>query len=227
VINLKQFCGVDRKVKFVAAPFSIGDWTYATNGHVAIRVERVADVGEVEGAPRPIAGMFSGTHEWNTFPIVTLPIPVGQKCTACHGNGWNVECDGCEGTGEHGCQHDTCSCTHDCPDCDGTGRVVGWHDTPENQRIGCGTCEGQGTTLDQRRILLRPETLLQLRYLRLVLSLPGPIEIVDRPPLEPQIFRGTGWNALIMPMRYDARFGDRLVALEIDMPFRRKQEAAA
>ena len=54
-INLEIFCHPDRPE--LVRPFSIDTWTYATNGHVLVRVPRRDDVAENETAPN-VARMF-------------------------------------------------------------------------------------------------------------------------------------------------------------------------
>jgi hypothetical protein len=48
-IDLKPFCWPDNQL--LSAPFSIGDHTYASNGHICVRIPRRPDVPEVKETP--------------------------------------------------------------------------------------------------------------------------------------------------------------------------------
>jgi hypothetical protein len=45
MIDLKPFCDKG-SFRGLEAPFTVGDWTYATDGHICIRVPRRADAPE-------------------------------------------------------------------------------------------------------------------------------------------------------------------------------------
>ncbi len=47
MIDLKPFCGDNDIRYYLNEPFSEGEFTYATNGHILIRVPRRDDVPEV------------------------------------------------------------------------------------------------------------------------------------------------------------------------------------
>jgi len=51
-IDLKLFCDPNDPVRpWLGQPFSAGAWTYATDGHIAVRVPRLEDVAENPAAP--------------------------------------------------------------------------------------------------------------------------------------------------------------------------------
>lgn len=108
MIDLCQFCwkGVGRD--YLRAPYSVGEWTYATNGHIAVRVPRRPDVGENSKAPQKIAELFEAAATQPLRDLPQFPLPETEK----------EECPHCEGRGtEHGCPN--CHCQ--CESCDGTG----------------------------------------------------------------------------------------------------------
>ena len=45
-IDLQQFCSKDDTRPYICKPFSFGEFSYATNGHIIVRVARRADVEE-------------------------------------------------------------------------------------------------------------------------------------------------------------------------------------
>jgi hypothetical protein len=94
MIDMQSFCGdldlVPRSMGKIAAPWSQGDWTYATNGHVMVRVARRADVPAVEGLPNNAAEIFAMGEPPVLTPFGGLDLPPAAMC------GEGVACE--EGT---------------------------------------------------------------------------------------------------------------------------------
>lgn len=73
----------------MCGPFSLGQYSYATNGHILVRVPRLADVPEWEALNEKVAAMFDAID----FPAVTaamvgipdFPEPPPEICTCCKG----------------------------------------------------------------------------------------------------------------------------------------------
>ena len=110
--DLQAFCSDADDIRhFLCKPWSAGEYTYASNGHIIIRVARLPDVPEEPKAP-DAAKMIAGTapaSNWMPVPEATMPP--------------KVECPECGGTGvqEFDTQHDTI--TEDCEWCNKTGQV--------------------------------------------------------------------------------------------------------
>lgn len=106
IIDLKLFCQPNRER--LAVPFSIGEWTYATDGKICVRVPRRVDVPEIAFCP---AADKLSWQEGN-FDVRQLPpIPPAE---------WS-ECPVCDGSGHaHTCPD--CSC--DCDECEGKGEII-------------------------------------------------------------------------------------------------------
>ena len=49
--DLQPFCSRDKTRTTLTQPFSFGEWTYATDGRIAVRVPRLFDFSEVDRAP--------------------------------------------------------------------------------------------------------------------------------------------------------------------------------
>ncbi len=138
-LDLQKFCSVDPCRYYLTRPFSFGEFSYASNGHVMIRIPRRSEIPEQEKKEvnwnAPLA-----CHEGAQFspPLdIKLP-PLSDDAEPC------VNCfDG----RVHNCPD--CECV--CEDCNGTG-----NDIPERRT---------STTLNG--------SLTALRYVRLILSLPG------------------------------------------------------
>lgn len=107
--DLHQFCAGEDDVRYyIHQPWSRGEWTYATNGYIIVRVARLADVDENEKAPNA-EKIFADSKQTEFIPVPECAMPE------------DVECDTCDGDGEHECGK--CDNKHECGDCDGEGMV--------------------------------------------------------------------------------------------------------
>lgn len=112
MIDLQQFCaGPDENRPALEQPWREGDYVYASNGKVLLRVlaDDFSAVKERTGTPKMGTWDFDGIRgwqEWMTIPAV-LPEPRTAECGACYG------------AGEHACEK--CGTNHDCGKCKGKG----------------------------------------------------------------------------------------------------------
>lgn len=112
MIDLQQFCaGLDDR-PHLRRPFTKGDYTYATDGRIMVRVPAdAAPFDPCDRADIPVEPPFVKLAE-ATFAKVehgTLPLLPGDK---------QEECDDCDGRGhEHECPN--CECK--CDSCGGSG----------------------------------------------------------------------------------------------------------
>lgn len=109
-IELQQFCSREETRPYICQPFSLGEFTYATNGHIIVRVARRADAGEQDilkqGSVDKVLACHAGA-EFKTFPTLSIPDAVREPCERCDGTGKeHADCD---------------CCTHKCENCDGEG----------------------------------------------------------------------------------------------------------
>ena len=107
MINLQPFCAVDPYRDFLQGPFSIGEFTYATNGHIIVRVARREDVREANFKSMNAVPKLLDCHEgaeFSPFPSITWPtICETEQCRACKGVGREEdgdECFTCDGLGQ-------------------------------------------------------------------------------------------------------------------------------
>lgn len=208
-VDLKPFCGSDHYHRGrLGGPWSLGAWTYASNGHIAIRVPRRADVPENPEAPENIKDLFE-RFVGESFRPLTARVPSADlpPCRDCLGAGWVVKCPACDGEGGHDCNCEYCD--HHCDGCDGSGFRPGAADTPQEKRMACDECDGTGRGPDTRRVHFPGGLVLHAKYVVMLQDLPGPIEMGAGGGKGPQSFRGDGWTALISPLSYaDMREGD-------------------
>lgn len=120
---LRNFCKGDERRAVTYRPWSVGDYSYATDGTIIVRVPRLDDVPPPHD--RTIEKTAAKIDEWmarladaNRVPVPRIELPTPKS--------WC--CDTCDGRGT---KHDCRSCDCECYDCDGTGRcqqpiVVAW-----------------------------------------------------------------------------------------------------
>lgn len=97
-IDLKKFCEDDDAVRwYLTEPFSEGEYTYATNGHIIVRVPKCVDTQPHEHMAGRGPKIFADNPCGELMDIPDLPNPETMKCTECeHGcaecdNGWLVK----------------------------------------------------------------------------------------------------------------------------------------
>lgn len=104
VEDLKRFCANSKESyrQSITRPFSQGDWTYATDGRVLIRVPRLDEVPEYDDSPcdvqkrifdeQPITGW------WMILPPDLPELLPAYKCAFC-GDEPKPDCVECDGEG--------------------------------------------------------------------------------------------------------------------------------
>ena len=108
---LMPFCSKDESRPMLSAPFTIGKFTYATDGRVCVRVP------DFPAPPMDIQGpQVAATLEWETAPrTIAVELPEEIPCDR------TVDCTTCGGGGIHVCP---CGDTHPCGDCEGDGKMI-------------------------------------------------------------------------------------------------------
>ena len=122
--QLDQFCGEH----FYETPWHSGDFTFATNGVVCVRVPRLlCNIPELKHTPKPPPEWFDPT---GGIPVVATPSGVIERMDECD---CSIDCLECDGTGTVECDH----CGHDseCEDCLGEG---------VQHNKACSDCKGTG-----------------------------------------------------------------------------------
>jgi len=86
-IDLQQFCSKDATRFYIMKPWSRGPFTYATNGHICVRVDAVG--GDEERSEAPNADVVLSRHPDPHFaPLrVKLPDTPRKTCEICSGTG--------------------------------------------------------------------------------------------------------------------------------------------
>ena len=110
--DLAKFVSTDVGRARMARQWSRGEFTYATNGHIMVRIPRLAEVPECSDAPDVegiVMPLLADQTETAPLPAYELPKVDKNECRTCEGRGLEHDCPDCE------CK---------CDDCDGTGGGV-------------------------------------------------------------------------------------------------------
>lgn len=110
--TLKKFCATDDS-RILHEPFTVGEYTYATNRKIAIRVPHFPSVN-LATDPQPIEKQFAEG-------IPTDPLTKWEKLAPFEYRQVLEDCDECLGTGLVTCDYDH---DHECDECEGTGQVT-------------------------------------------------------------------------------------------------------
>lgn len=172
MIDLKQFCGKNGIRYHLNEPFSEGEFSYATNGHILVRVARRTDVPEVsaDGMKNKIPRIFADNPFVKHVAIPEIPAQI------------EVECDYCDGEGKH--DRECGAGNYECAECNGTGRVMGEAGELGNTRY---------PQIEVGGVWFAP------RYLRLIKALPN-YSFSPR-NAKASLFTFDGGDGLLMPMR--------------------------
>ncbi len=178
-IDLQKFCADEDDLRhYLWRPFSQGEYTYALDGHIAVRVPRIFYISEVDRTP-DCSKIFPVVFPECSLRLCEFKFPEEEliKCLHCS-NGIVYqeahECPTCECEGELNCE-----------DCRGVGKINS--DTKTSIGID-GSC-------------------FSMLYIRLILDLPNPVfQWPIAPGADRACFTFDGGDgALIAQRRYDNR----------------------
>ena len=86
--ELQQFAaGEDETRIYINPPWSRGEWSYATNGHILVRVPRLDDVDENPKAPGA-EKLLAETKQAKFIPVPVCAPPPDVDCRYCGGKGY-------------------------------------------------------------------------------------------------------------------------------------------
>lgn len=104
MIDLQPFCGTEDARWYLMKPFSMGEFSYATNGHILVRQPRRADVPDIDvKAPKfkpdnALVGLDAAKFYVPTLQLPTAP--AAGPCPACDCRKFEHDCPDCECTCE-------------------------------------------------------------------------------------------------------------------------------
>ena len=134
--DLKKFCSTGRE--FLEEPFSQGEFTYATDGKIAIRVNKIDGIEDVISAPNmKKLNWDHGKHkDWVSLPDYSQD--GAQVCSECKGNKHFKDCPECCGHGDVYVNNDFNEYLCCCKTCNGNGSI------PSSEGDACEACCGTG-----------------------------------------------------------------------------------
>jgi hypothetical protein len=97
-IDLTPFCGTDETREYLMRPFNIGDFTFATDARIVLRVARrdgLADLPKEKSETAERLGKYFAAVPTEYQPLPA--IPPGNECTTCGGKGMtdSIVCGDC------------------------------------------------------------------------------------------------------------------------------------
>lgn len=188
---LQKFCSPDNSMMNV--PFSFGAHTYATNGHIIVRVPKLPDAEEGSFLNEKAAMMFDAIPDLSGMvELPELSDEEAETCRVCGGTGKTEVCPECNGEGAFTFSTNFNDYECECLSCNGQGEVKGRGQT-------CGTCYGTGKKPEWKRISIGSSGFATC-YLRLMRdNLPG-VKILPNEPVNACYFQFDGGDGFLMPM---------------------------
>ncbi len=119
-MNINNFCSKDDFKDWMKVPHKVGNFIYATNGHIAIKIKcDDSSIPETEGGNK-----INSIYDSISGNPLTLKIDFGNLPKNIFEPVYKIlekkkECGKCEGDGRIVC--DECGSVYDCPDCEGDG----------------------------------------------------------------------------------------------------------
>jgi RecJ-like exonuclease len=153
--TLIRFCEPSNKI--IDTPFSIGDYSYATDGYIAIRTLRLPEVEEAcSFRPKSIVSIFEQAKSFVLTANFTRLEHIEKdhemiECVSCRGSGKVTDCPECDGEGEVYWTSDRGNeYSDECAECYGIGKK----DASSSDCKKCETCDGTGEIFRAKSIFL-------------------------------------------------------------------------
>ena len=118
-MDLTTFCAEPTDRPMFAKPFSFGEYTYATDGRLAVRISRVPTIGVHDETGAMCEALFAKVQPCEFKAAPTIKFPHRAKSSE------DGKCEKCDGSG---LLHKCPSCQCRCRDCEGTGKEAIWHE---------------------------------------------------------------------------------------------------
>lgn len=131
---LQKFCNTDDDSR-LSEPWSDGLYSMASDGHIAIRVDRVAEITKGKPFDKEVRWVPELDGEWVDLPEYSLPEM--KPCRRCKGTGKISICYECDGDGVICFSNRYHEYEVECLSCSGGGDISGGDHV-------CKTCNGNG-----------------------------------------------------------------------------------
>lgn len=184
---LQKFCSIDESRPIITKPFTRGEFTYATDGHIGIRVPALPEFPHNDLAPK-IEERWIDIDAYSEYAppdlsTTTFPeTPTDEELES-------IKCDKCDGEGEIYCHH--CGYENECKECSGEG-VIG---NPKTQE--------KVAAWKEKVYLRHGKNWLDARIVKKLLEEFPVVEIATPDTkLQPIPFKAGEIRGVIMPVRY-------------------------
>lgn len=204
MIDLKKFCRKSHYAGTLTEPFNEGNYTYASDGSIVIRVDKIPEITKTY--PSVKAGQIFEENKINGYEIWIDPPEfkvIERECNYCKGTGKITICKECNGAG--GIQFNTIYNVYDveCLSCGGKETV--------NVNGKCEDCEGTGKYKEYSNPIIetdiiingnleRIKIMLGGTYLEMIQVLPNIKIALQDSSIKPVKLKFDGGIGLLMPM---------------------------
>ena len=196
MIDLTPFCAAVFH-EDLSEPFGDDIYTYATNGHIIVRVAAVAGAKkEFPLKMKEAVGsiMFIPDYDGAWGPIPHYDPPKKRPCHHCKGTGKSTGCDDCDGAGIIEFSKGWHDYKVECKECRGEGMVPGGEKN-------CGTCDGSCEVYDDIHAGVKIGNVkLSMKLIDKINALPGAELYLPAPESGMVNFRFDGGVGIAMKM---------------------------
>jgi len=194
--KLLEFCSKDETRFALLKPFDYGDFTYATDGRMIVRLPKL-------GYPSPdftptresVENLMSDSYLREVVAFPAIPEPTQDLCKTCDGSGFNKKCYDCDGSGEVECK--CCGNESDCKTCSGSGTLKATKDHPHG--IPCEDCDGSGGLKEWAPVEIGGKY-FSSKFLWIIKDLAGLVFMVANDSNAAARFTFDGGEGVLMPM---------------------------
>jgi len=150
-INLQSFCADEYEVReYLQKPFNLDGFTYASNGHYAVRTKLNDAYSELpedkrESLSKSLTEYFNDLEDKTYQALPKLPELTFSDCADCMGSGFmeKQECFECNGDGELILSSGHNDYEVECYSCSGHGEIK-----RRNTEVKCECCNGEKKIID-------------------------------------------------------------------------------
>lgn len=199
MINLKKFCRKSHYTETLTEPFTEGNYTYASDGNIAIRVDKIQEITKLYPSVKAEQifekNKINGNETWIDLPRFKI---IEKNCSGCGGTGKVIVCKECNGAG-------SLEFSSDCNDYDVVCKSCFGEDTKDKK---CENCEGTGKhkeysnpviEIKKDGYLEQIEIIINGMYLEMIQNLPN-VKISLQDKNKTIKLKFDGGIGLLMPM---------------------------
>jgi len=186
---LKRFCSTDTLRPAMLNPCKhLDGYTYATNGHVALKAKIKIPYERVPISEAPnVPGLFKQAHEQENANIPIDFLKMKNLLATVTTKSIYEPCEACDALGTIECEH--CECENDCKQCNG----LGFH---TNKQIGKEFEIGQRIRIGN--------AIFDPKYIKLLTDLEKDFVCKTNLPSQTNLFLSDEYEVILMPlMEYD------------------------